>query len=95
MNWLTSFTKYFPLVLAGVIHIQQALPTAPGATKKTILLDAIKAGSEVGEAVPESHVAGISTLIDTVVESLNKTNLAGFGSTKAVVASAPEPAAAQ
>ncbi len=79
MNWLVSVIKYLPFVIQGVISVETALQGASGATKKAVVLAAVQAGAAVGEAVPESHVAGISSLIDSTVAALNATNFAGFG----------------
>lgn len=79
MNWLSILLKYFPVVLQGAIAVESAVGAAPGSSKKAIVLNAITAGAQVGEAVPESHVAGISRLIDIVVGDLNSNGMAGFG----------------
>lgn len=71
MKWLTIIISYLPAVLAGVTGVEAAIKAAPGTAKKQVVLNAILAGAQAGETVPESHVAGISTLIDNVVTSLN------------------------
>lgn len=83
------FLKYLPFVIQGVAAVEQVVGPTPGqgATKKQLVLNAVTAAASVGESVPESHVAGISQLIDLTVATLNKTNLLGFGK-----ATAPTPA---
>lgn len=79
MNWLSAVIKYLPFVIQGVMSVETALQGAPGATKKAVVLAAVQAGAAAGESVPESHVAGISKMIDSTVAALNATNFAGFG----------------
>lgn len=79
--------QYFPIVLSGVTAIEQTIgSSAPGATKKQILLDSIVATAKVGEGVPESHVSAISGLIDVVVTALN---ISGVFKSKAASDSGP------
>lgn len=73
MKYLALSFLYFPIVLQGIVAAEQALAGAPGATKKEAVLSAIQAAAAVGEKTPEEHVAVISSVIDTVVGSLNKT----------------------
>lgn len=76
MNFLKLLFMYLPIVITGVMAVETSLKgQAPGATKKKIIIDAILAGALIGETVPEAHVAVISTLIDTVVSTLNKTGV--------------------
>jgi hypothetical protein len=70
--------QYFPFVFNGAIAIQSAMPTAPGTTKKQILLSALSAGAAIGETIPEPHVQAVSALIDAVVTALKTTSLFGF-----------------
>ncbi len=74
MSWLIIVWKYLPIVIQAVSAIETALKGAPGETKRQVILDAITAGAKQGETVPESHIAGISLLIDQVVGTLNATN---------------------
>ncbi len=78
-NVFASILKYLPYILGGVVAVQQAIPTAPGTTKKQVVLNAINAAAAVGEQIPESHIAAISALIDSTVTTLHTTNLLGFG----------------
>jgi hypothetical protein len=73
VKWLSIVWQYLPTVIAAVAAIEKALQGAPGATKKQLILDAIQAGAKQGETVPESHIAGVSALIDQVVGTLNAT----------------------
>lgn len=82
MNFATAFAaflKYLPSIITGVAAVEQAIGPGSGATKKQLVLNAITAAGTVGESVPETHVAAISKLIDLTVDTLNKTNLLGFG----------------
>lgn len=83
--------QYFPYVLAAMIGVEQSLGAGNGATKKQLVLNAVTAVASVGEQVPESHVAGISNLIDSTAVTLKAANLFGFGSsvTPAVPVAAP------
>ena len=74
--WASILAKYLAPALAGIIGVENAVHSeVPGAAKKQIVLDAISAGANVGEAVPEPHVAAISELIDVVVSTLNATGV--------------------
>ncbi len=79
MGWLTQVIKYLPFVIQGVMAVESALAGAPGATKKAVVLAAVQAGAAAGESIPEAHVAGISTMIDSIISAFNATNFAGFG----------------
>jgi hypothetical protein len=75
---LSLFQKifsYLPFVLAGVIAVEQAIGSQPGATKKAVVLSSIDAAAKVGEQVPQTQVQGISALIDSVVAVLNSTGV--------------------
>lgn len=82
MNILISLLSYLPYIIAGVQAVEKAVGSGNGATKKQLVLNAVQAAAQVSAQVPESHVAGISHLIDATVSSLNATNLASFGSDK-------------
>lgn len=76
MNWLSLVLTYLPVVLKGVVAVEQSIGSeAPGAAKKTIVVDAIIAGAKSAETATDPNVAGISTLVDTVVSSLNATGV--------------------
>ena len=79
MKLIASLFSYFPYVLAGIQAVENSIGAGNGAAKKQLVLNAIKAAAQVSETIPESHVAGISALIDATVTTLNATNLAGFG----------------
>lgn len=79
MKLIAALFSYFPYVLAGIQAVEGALGAGNGATKKQLVLNAVKAAAQVSETVPEVHIAGISALIDATVTTLNATNLAGFG----------------
>lgn len=76
MKFLTSTAKYLPYILAGVVGVEQAIQSAPGDLKKQIVTG-IVVGAQVGEQIPEAHVAAIGGLIDTVVSTLNNAGIFG------------------
>jgi hypothetical protein len=76
-----------PSILKAVMGIEAAV-TAPGATKKAMVMDSLAIAAKVGETVPATHVAAVSALIDTVVSGLNSSGV--FKPS----APAPTPAAA-
>jgi hypothetical protein len=77
MKYLLTVLKYFPYVIQAVTAIEASV-TAPGKTKKQLILDAILSGSKVGEGVVDQGVIVIiSTLIDTVVSTLNAAGIFG------------------
>jgi hypothetical protein len=71
MRWFKAILDYFPVILQGIIAVEQALKGTPGATKKQIVLNVINAGAEAGKQIPEGHVQAVSTLIDASVDALN------------------------
>lgn len=71
LSALAIALQYLPHVLVGVQAVEQAV-SAPGQTKKQLVLGAITAAASVGEQVPEQHVQVISALIDTTVATLNQ-----------------------
>ena len=89
-KWLTFLIQYLPTVLHGVVAVQNAI-TAPGQTKKQILVNAITAGAQTAEQIP-GVVANIGALVDVVVKDLKDSGLHGFSNTPASVpATAPAP----
>jgi hypothetical protein len=74
----TSALKYFPYVFEGAIAIQSAMPDAPNATKKQILLSGLAAGAAIGETIPVPQVQAVSAIIDAVVTALKASSLFGF-----------------
>jgi len=80
MSKFLAFLNWFPYVLAGVVAVEAAVaPGTPGATKKSIILNSITAATQVGVQVPESHVAEISAVIDSVVSALNTSGVFNHG----------------
>jgi hypothetical protein len=81
---LNTVLGYLPYVLAGVIGVEQSIgSTAPGTTKKAVVLSAITAAAKVGEQVPNTHVAEISSLIDSLVATLNASGVFTHAATPA------------
>ena len=77
MNFLTLFLKYFPYVLQGVVAVEQAIGSQPGATKKQVVMSAVTAAASVGQTVDEQHVQVVSKLIDSTVTALNQAGVFG------------------
>ena len=75
MKYFLLALQYLPHVLAGVQAVEAALATSTGATKKEIVLAAMTAAAHVGEQVPEDHVKLVSSIIDSVVATLNASGL--------------------
>ena len=79
MNLVFVMMKYLPYVINAVTAIEATLGPGNGASKKTLVLNAVQAAAKSGESVPDAHVQAISTLIDSTVATLNTTKLLGFG----------------
>ncbi len=69
MKWFQLIMMYLPVVLTTVKTVEGI--TAKGGDKKQMVLDIITAGAQTAESIPNEHVAGIGTMIDVVVTSLN------------------------
>lgn len=77
MNYFLLVMRYFPYVLQAVTAVEAAIGSAPGATKKQVVLNSVTAAAKVGATVDEAHVSAISNLIDTTVSALNASGLLG------------------
>lgn len=86
MKWLQLILGLLPYVLQTVVSVEQVVGAGNGQTKKQLVLDAIDAGAHVGETVPVENVKIVSTLVDSVVGSLNAT---GFFKTQPKPVPAP------
>lgn len=75
MSIVLFLFQSLPAILQGIYAVNAALGSGNGATKKQIILNAITAGAQAGESIPESHVQAVSTLIDSTVAALNKSGL--------------------
>ncbi len=75
MKLLTQILNFFPYVLQCVTAVEQTAVGVDGATKKTIVLNAIVAVAKIGEKIPEAHIAIISSLIDAIVTQLNNSGV--------------------
>lgn len=67
-----KLSDYLPAIIAGIVAVEQIIASAPGQTKKQIVLTAIQAGVAVGQQIPETHVQAIGSVIDGIVGVLNK-----------------------
>jgi hypothetical protein len=63
-----------PSIIQAVVGIEAAVQ-APGATKKAIVMNSLAIAAKAGEAIPESHVAAVSAMVDSVVSTLNAAGL--------------------
>jgi hypothetical protein len=59
--------QYAPSVSNAVRQLQQTHSDLPGPNRKAVIMDSITAACQIGETVPEEHVALISCLIETAV----------------------------
>lgn len=74
-----------PSILSAIMAIEKAI-VAPGATKKSLVMQSLSIAASAGEKIPESHVQAISKLIDSTVTTLNAS---GIFTTGAQPAAAP------
>jgi hypothetical protein len=75
MKTLLLISKYLPVVMGTVAAVEQTV-NAPGSTKAQVALDAIQTVAGIaGQTIPEPHVQLISSLIDGVVDTFNKTGV--------------------
>ncbi|GAC1439040.1 MAG: hypothetical protein NVS1B11_36680 [Terriglobales bacterium] len=93
MKLLTSIFSFFPMLLGSIVAVEQNIQ-APGATKKQIVLSSIDAVAQMGEAVPIPMVAMISTMIDVIVQALNRTGVFHHAATAATTQDAGASVAA-
>lgn len=76
VNQITAATDAnAPAVLAGIIGIEQAASSLPGATKAQIVVAQVLAGARAAEGIPNPTVAGIAALVDIFVSILNASGL--------------------
>ena len=76
-KWLLLLLGYLPTILATVVAVETAAKglDVTGANKKQVVLDIITAGAKGAESIPNETVAGIGTVIDTVVGAFNKSGV--------------------
>ncbi|HSW65362.1 MAG TPA: hypothetical protein VLH56_18945 [Dissulfurispiraceae bacterium] len=79
MNWLKIVIEFFPVVLRGVIAVENALVGATGQSKKEVVLAVINAGAETAATAPAERVQVVGRLIDTVVDALNTAGIFTHG----------------
>jgi hypothetical protein len=78
LKFLGLALGYLPSVLQAVIAVENTLKgLAPGTAKKSVVLAAVSAASQVGETLPEAHVNLISALVDHTVGALNAAGVFG------------------
>lgn len=75
MNWIQLVATYLPVVLGGVVAVENAIKNEPGSTKQQVVVDSILAASQVGEQAPNATAAQISALVNVVVGTLNATGV--------------------
>ncbi len=78
MKIFASLIGYMPSILAAIIAVEQVIgKSAPGSTKKQLVMNSIAAAAKAGENVPEAHVSAISELVDTTVSTLKAAGVFG------------------
>lgn len=75
MNWIQLVATYLPVVLGGVVAVENTIKNEPGSTKQQVVVDSILAASQVGEQTPNATAAQISALVNVVVGTLNATGV--------------------
>lgn len=63
-----------PSILSAIMAIEKAI-VAPGATKKSLVMQSLAIAAGAGEKIPETHVQAISKLIDSTVSTLNASGI--------------------
>lgn len=63
-----------PSILSAIMAIEKAI-VAPGATKKSLVMQSLSIAASAGEKIPEVHVQAISKLIDSTVTTLNASGI--------------------
>jgi hypothetical protein len=86
-KWLLLLLGYLPTILATVVAVETASKglNIPGANKKQVVIDIITAGAKGAETIPNETVSGIGTVIDTVVDTFNKSGIFTKGTTTPTV----------
>ena len=71
MSWLTNLTSHLSLIPVAVQAIQafQAIGHSQESTLAKVT-DIVKLSAQVGEKVPEVHVAAVSTLIESLITQI-------------------------
>lgn len=72
---MNALAKYLPFILQSIVAVQAAIPTAPGKTKKEIVLGIATAAASAAQAFPNDHVAQAGAVADATVQALQKTGL--------------------
>ncbi len=63
--------QFLPLILSAVTAVEQQLGAGSGATKKAVVMAAIRAAIAAGETMDEPTIKAISMAVNLVVNSLN------------------------
>lgn len=74
---MLNILKYAPYAIAGAQAVETAVGASNGAAKKQAVLAAILGAVHVGETVPVTQVAAISSVVDLVVGTLNVAGVFG------------------
>lgn len=75
MSIFATIMRFFPYVLQAVMAVEAAIGSAPGATKKQVVLSAVDAAAKVGATVDQPTAAAIGATIDAAVTTLNATGI--------------------
>lgn len=72
MKLFLTLLQFLPAILTGIKSVEEVWGSSiPGTAKKDLVLQSIIVGAKVGEGIPDPNVVGISTIIDSLVTSLN------------------------
>lgn len=77
-----------PAILKAVMGIEAAV-TAPGATKKAMVMNSLAIAASVGETVPNAQVSAVSAMVDSVVGSLNSSGVFGHKTSTGAATASP------
>ncbi len=75
MGMLAFVLTNLPAILKAILGVEDAIKSAPGTTKKQIVLSSITAAAEAGETVSDAKVAAVSKIIDNTVSALNSAGI--------------------
>lgn len=64
--------RYLPLILEGVIAVENVLGAGKGKAKKQLVMNVFDAAAHVGEQSDDKVVAAVSKSVDLVVDTLNQ-----------------------
>ena len=75
MKFLLAFLQVLPATLGAIKAIEDAYQGVPGTDKKQLMLNAIQAGAQAGQAIPHVQVQAYSAAIDLTVQAFNRAGI--------------------